>query len=80
MPLSTARQLENHEVGELYRRYQPLQGKDQNRRRGAGIDSEANPRPSYGHSLRRLGGSAQPSAAGLQDYREEWEDHQNTNR
>jgi hypothetical protein len=25
-------------------------------------------------------GSAQPSAAGLRDYREEWEDHQNTNR
>jgi len=28
MALSTARKAEDHEVGELYRRYQPLQGED----------------------------------------------------
>jgi hypothetical protein len=28
MPLSSARKLEDDEIGELYRRYKPLQGKD----------------------------------------------------
>ncbi len=28
MALPTARKLEDHEIGELYRHYQPLQGKD----------------------------------------------------